>query len=311
MEGNLKESLNKCSRCAICAEACPLFKIIGQETVLTRGKFTQLLGVIKGDLKYSKKIEENLNMCLNCSRCKGFCPSDIDAVKIFSKIKFQNMGGFKKVLTSELFFKLKFLIFNIFKRKFKEQDGEIHFFGCVSKYKNGFKCCGMPHLASGRYDLYEKYMKHNIEITKNKDVKKIVFHCATCYSTFKDYEIDEDIKEKMVFEPDFKVPKKEKFTFHKPCHMDNKIYEVIDKKLKENENYVSNSIQNCCGLGGEFFIRHPIISIKLMYLKHKEIRDLGVKKAVTSCPLCKIGLFIGKITSGCIDVLNLKLFDDD
>ncbi|MBE7706941.1 MAG: (Fe-S)-binding protein [Cyanobacteria bacterium SIG30] len=295
MERNhLKENLNKCSRCALCAEVCPVFDIKKSEVVLTRGKFTQLLGVLKKDLKFSKKIKKNINLCLNCGKCREFCPSDINAVKIFAQFKNDNLSFLDKILSSEFIFNLKMLPINLFKRKFDEKEGEIHFFGCVSRYKNDFVCCAMPYLTKGRLDIYNKMMNKNIKIAKNPDIKKIIFHCATCFDAFKNYDLPKNILDKLTFEPDFKIPN-EKFTFHKPCHMSSEIFENIKNELKKNENFVELKENDCCGFGGDFFLKHPIISYKLAKKRAKQIESLKVKHVITSCPVCSFGLFVGKI----------------
>ncbi len=46
-----------------------------------------LNGIVKGDLKLNKNVNKYLDMCLKCNACKDFCPSDIDARKIFLTAK--------------------------------------------------------------------------------------------------------------------------------------------------------------------------------------------------------------------------------
>lgn len=77
-----------------------------------------LNGIIKGDLKLNKNVNKYLDMCLKCNACKNFCPSGIDARKIFLAAKseyFENNGLNSKII--------KFLnsrhIFNSFMRLIK------------------------------------------------------------------------------------------------------------------------------------------------------------------------------------------------
>ena len=192
------------------------------------------------------------------------------------------------------------LPFNVFKRKYKEKEGEIHFFGCISSYKNDFKCCAMPYLSKGRLDVYEKLMTHNIKMASDPKIKKIIFSCATCYDTFKKYPLPRTIEEKLYFEPELKIPNKP-FTYHKPCHMSDETYSKINETLKRSENYIPLPAQECCGFGGDFFLSHPIITLKLMMKKRKQIKKTGAKKVLTSCPVCSFGLLAGKILGGFIE----------
>lgn len=82
-----KEEIHKCSKCGLCQSVCPVYKVTGNDCSVSRGKFIMLNGIIKGDLQLNKNINKYLDMCLKCNACKDFCPSDIDARKIFLTAK--------------------------------------------------------------------------------------------------------------------------------------------------------------------------------------------------------------------------------
>lgn len=82
-----KEEIHKCSKCGLCQSVCPVYEQTGNDCSVSRGKFIMLNGVVKGDLKLNKNINKYLDMCLKCNACKNFCPSDIDARKIFLAAK--------------------------------------------------------------------------------------------------------------------------------------------------------------------------------------------------------------------------------
>jgi Fe-S oxidoreductase len=82
-----KEEIHKCSKCGMCQSVCPVYKITGNDCSVSRGKFIMLNGIIKGDLKLNSNINKHLDMCLKCNACKDFCPSNIDARKIFLTAK--------------------------------------------------------------------------------------------------------------------------------------------------------------------------------------------------------------------------------
>lgn len=106
-----KEEIHKCSKCGLCQSVCPVYKVTGNDCTVSRGKFIMLNGIIKGDLKLSKNVNKYLDMCLKCNACKDFCPSGIDARKIFltAKAEYFTTAGFAKfikILNSEPVFNL-------------------------------------------------------------------------------------------------------------------------------------------------------------------------------------------------------------
>lgn len=84
---DFKEEIHKCSKCGLCQSVCPVYEQTGNDCTVSRGKFIMLNGIVKGDLKLNKNVNKYLNKCLKCNACKKFCPSDIDARKIFSAAK--------------------------------------------------------------------------------------------------------------------------------------------------------------------------------------------------------------------------------
>lgn len=84
---NYEEDIYKCSRCGLCQSVCPVFKTTLNECAVSRGKFNMLNGIIKGELNFSNKIKSYLDLCTGCNACKDFCPSGIDACKIFIAAK--------------------------------------------------------------------------------------------------------------------------------------------------------------------------------------------------------------------------------
>jgi len=106
-----KEEIHKCSKCGLCQSVCPVYKVTGNDCSVSRGKFIMLGGIIKGDLELNKNVNKYLDMCLKCNACKDFCPSDIDARKIFltAKAEYFNKARnskFIRILNSELVFNL-------------------------------------------------------------------------------------------------------------------------------------------------------------------------------------------------------------
>ncbi|MDD3419822.1 MAG: (Fe-S)-binding protein [Candidatus Gastranaerophilales bacterium] len=87
-----KDEIYTCSRCGLCQSVCPVFLATGKETTVSRGFFSTLMGVVKGHLKFNKKLRKNIDMCLTCNKCNAFCPSGIDASKIITAARAECMG---------------------------------------------------------------------------------------------------------------------------------------------------------------------------------------------------------------------------
>ena len=101
----VKQNILKCSRCGLCQGVCPVYEEIKNEKATARGKLMQIWGLKKGDLKLNSKILKNLDLCLNCDKCKLNCPSGVDTTGVFSKEKKLDTLG--KFLNSDFVFNLK------------------------------------------------------------------------------------------------------------------------------------------------------------------------------------------------------------
>lgn len=336
MDKELIKNIVNCSRCGLCMDVCPVYKAKKTETSVSRGKFLQLLGLIKKQLKFDKRIKYNLDLCLNCKKCKAACPSDIDAVKIFAEIKNEFQTPFEKFLNSPLVFKIKmFSLWALYKVKYpfkrsyykKIKKGETsfniaHFNGCATKSINNkfelpykfkeenFDCCGLPFFVKGRIDVYEKYKKRNLRRFEKFD--KIVFDCATCYDTVLNYEGVN--REKIVYFTDFYKNKKLraikpfKITFHKPCHLDMNKFLEIEEILSHIEKLSYkrlNKFDDCCGFGGDFFTRHIKTATILSKEKIQNVLKTNSDTVLTTCPTCLWSLKYGIKLEGA----KIKAFD--
>lgn len=86
-EEKLKEEIYKCSKCGLCQCVCPVYLATRNEMFLSRGRYNVLNGFYNYGKKLSKNFIDSLDVCLNCNACKDFCPSNIDAYKVFSTMK--------------------------------------------------------------------------------------------------------------------------------------------------------------------------------------------------------------------------------
>lgn len=77
-----EEELIKCSRCGACQNVCPVFKEIGLESVVARGKIKLIRGVRDGKLDLTDAFEERMSWCLLCKACAANCGSGVRADKL-------------------------------------------------------------------------------------------------------------------------------------------------------------------------------------------------------------------------------------
>jgi len=302
----LLEKVENCSRCGLCQQVCPIFKVEKIEYAVVRGKFLQLLGVLKGDLKFSPKIMKNLDMCLYCGKCTTHCPSGIDTVALFSQIRAEKNSTLDRALNSELVFILKMFFLKIL-RMFKRQrkvslpKNSLYFKGCIKSsikvsIRSDFKCCALPFLVKGELETYKKYAEYNMKIIEESGCD-IFFDCATCFEAVSNYPFKSSETKKrlkMLGEIAENPKQKIKVTFHKPCHLkDNKLEERLSSL--SNVEYIQMEASDCCGFGGDFFFRHPKVAHKLSVMRAKEVLKTGADIVFSACPTCiwslKWGLF--------------------
>ena len=76
-EQDLYDKTVKCIRCGFCLEACPTFRLTGQETESPRGRIYLVRSAIEGQLKWEDTIK-HLDRCLGCRACETACPSGVE-----------------------------------------------------------------------------------------------------------------------------------------------------------------------------------------------------------------------------------------
>ncbi len=319
---DFEKEINKCSKCGLCQSSCPVYHATGNECAVSKGKFVMLSGVLKGDLKLSDKINSYLDLCLNCDKCSKFCPAGINVCEILQTAKYEYISNkkFFKIIklfhcALEKFINLANRISEPFRVKSLQSKRAILYFkGCANKIyprtenslkkllnKAGielvdadFSCCGLPFFSSGDLEKYEEAKALNTELINQSTAEYILTDCASCESTIKRYgTINKKFinAETLIAELGlkFKFKKKQKITFHRPCHIEDT--DFLEKILQACENVEFIEIpESCCGLAGEFIFKKPRIAAMLMKKRASEIKNSGADIVLTSCPACVIGL---------------------
>lgn len=329
LDEEIKKNINKCNRCALCVQNCPIYDITKDENNTSRGLICKLLGFENKALT-KKEVSKDLKICLNCSKCKTNCPSKINTSYIFAykNANFSPSKISQRLLLKTKLFPIKFLYFlNFFKKNQKNTTSKIYYFkGCIAKaqhkatfldklFKNpDFSCCAIPYLSSGDLKNYKKAKKRNIELIRQSST--VIFDCASCKSAVEDYEeLNSEEKSKLIFFTDLLTNKKIKLkenskfknktiTLHKSCHLNNQDFEQIENLLNSIENISYKQLENydsCCGFGGSYFIYHPIIATKIALKKAKTIKNSKADLILSVCPSCTMGLRFNQLIS-----LNFK-----
>lgn len=170
-------------------------------------------------------------------------------------------------------------------------------------------CCGSVLLRSGNVDLAEKMIRHNVELLKSHNVKRLVTSCAEGYMgiskdwprfagelPFKVMHISELLYELVSGgKIKFKKPIKSKVTYHDPCHLGREmdIYAEPRAVLKAIpgielvEMYPTEYAAGCCGAGGGVKISNPDLALDIGTAKIPFIKETGATVLASACPFCK------------------------
>src|ERR1700730_8238320 len=66
-----------CVHCGLCTAACPTYLETGDENNGPRGRIYLMRSIVDGRLELSGKVEEHLDLCLDCRSCETACPSGV------------------------------------------------------------------------------------------------------------------------------------------------------------------------------------------------------------------------------------------
>jgi len=252
----LKEFLEKealiCAQCHYC-RVCPVYSVIGWESVSPRGRMFMLRSILKGKLEPSIVVED-FYKCTTCGACEVVCQTSIPLVDVWETARADFVRkGFAPLNIHKMLREIAEKTGSPYKEKredrgkwaekykTKEKAEIIYFAGCTASYRTkelaentvefftkvGIDfcyagadevCCGSPFLRTGQREIVYEFFKKNYSEWKRRGVKTIVTTCAGCYRTIsRDYP---KIAEELGYEWDFKV-------FH--------TVQIIHKLLKEGK----------------------------------------------------------------------------
>ena len=178
----------------------------------------------------------------------------------------------------------------------------------------GQACCGIPALASGDKESFDKLVKCNLELFEKENFDYLLTAGATCTATIhelwpmmsgdKTESMQEriaamaaktmDVNKFMVDVLKVASPVEghgTKVTYHDPCHLKKsmKVFEQPRALLKSNPKveYVEMAdADRCCGCGGSFNLQHYGLSKDIGAIKRDNIVASGAQVVATGCPAC-------------------------
>jgi len=79
---------SRCVKCGRCLSVCPVYKEIGREQGVARGKLSLIEAQGGRELRCSsKKLKEIISLCLLCGACAENCPNLVEGDKIIQKAR--------------------------------------------------------------------------------------------------------------------------------------------------------------------------------------------------------------------------------
>ncbi len=74
----LASKTDRCIRCGFCLDACPTFRLTGQETLSPRGRIYLVKSWQEGTVSLDHNVMHALDTCLGCRACETACPSGVE-----------------------------------------------------------------------------------------------------------------------------------------------------------------------------------------------------------------------------------------
>lgn len=342
-----------CAQCGYCNNVCTLFGGDGWESASPRGKWTFLKEYAEGKVPMTQGMVDKLLMCTTCKRCDPVCQVKLPIERLWQEMRgfLVHEQGHGTIPAFEMMGAAFEQEHNIWAGLREDRDawlpkdvqpaekGEICYWaGCTASYvetnvaQNAVHilkeagvdftylgkdeaCCGVPFLMSGKWDVWEAAVRHNLGELKKRGVKTVVASCPGCWVTlshhYKEWakklglEYDLEVRHITEFTEElvkqgklqFKQGDERKVTWHDPCHIGRHggIYEaprqvlqaIPGVELVEMEHNRENA--RCCG-SVLTRVGAPPTADTIGGQRLAEAEAVGAEALVTTCPCCEVQL---------------------
>ncbi len=101
------QEFQKCMQCGKCRSVCPVFKEMGNELYVARGKNKLAEKLVSGDLQITQRVKDAINECLNCKTCSANCPTGVSPEHVVLRLRWyittqEGLGFFKALIFRQL-----------------------------------------------------------------------------------------------------------------------------------------------------------------------------------------------------------------
>ena len=101
------KEFQKCMQCGKCRSVCPVFKEMGNELYVARGKNKLAEKIVSGDLQITERVKDAINQCLNCKTCSANCPAGVSPEHVVLRLRWyittqEGLGFFKALIFRQL-----------------------------------------------------------------------------------------------------------------------------------------------------------------------------------------------------------------
>ncbi len=83
------QDLDRCTRCGLCEQACPTYRILGVESDSPRGRVFLMKEVAEGRAAIDLTLATHLYRCLGCRACETACPAGVPYGRLLEAARFQ------------------------------------------------------------------------------------------------------------------------------------------------------------------------------------------------------------------------------
>ncbi|MFT5698967.1 MAG: glycolate oxidase iron-sulfur subunit [Desulforhopalus sp.] len=104
------KEFQKCMQCGKCRSVCPVFKEMGNELYVARGKNKLAEKIVSGELQITEKVKHAINECLNCKTCSANCPAGVSPEHVVLRLRWyittqEGLGFFKALIFRQLVYR--------------------------------------------------------------------------------------------------------------------------------------------------------------------------------------------------------------
>jgi glycolate oxidase iron-sulfur subunit len=83
------QDLDRCTRCGLCEQACPTYRILGVESDSPRGRVFLMKEVAEGKAAIDLTLATHIYRCLGCRACETACPAGVPYGRLLEAARFQ------------------------------------------------------------------------------------------------------------------------------------------------------------------------------------------------------------------------------